>query len=418
MLPQQPPPPPSWASAAPPQQAPAQIAPWAAASERLNTFDRARKRVDDEQRMVRWARFAVAMPGRLLPRRAFCCNGPTRTSCAPPATSSASTWNAAQPASRRSGVPRARRTRGPPIGLLVGLLTIAAVDHRLHLAAQGGVGRTCPRHPVARTRRPGASGCWFVPIVNLWMPYGAIRDCLPPRAPAPARVCCSGGSRWCCTGVLSGAAGAAALFSTGTGLVLSIPAALACLAVIAWAPGIVVAIAASHAGGVGRRGAGNRGVAALSHARLNPSLGPAHRELTNCSPRDSAPVAWRSFGLATFLVVADGEITQASRNPVTTAAQSDVDKALAGPRSRCGPPRVRHALGQPESRLLGPDGPERRQRRPQARFDHRADRADGLGQVHLPAHPQPDERPRARVHARTATSRSTTRACGRSTSTC
>jgi hypothetical protein len=23
-------------------------------------------------------------------------------------------------------------------------------------------------------------GCWFVPIVNLWMPYQAIRDCLPP----------------------------------------------------------------------------------------------------------------------------------------------------------------------------------------------------------------------------------------------
>ncbi|MGA2836145.1 MAG: DUF4328 domain-containing protein [Acidimicrobiales bacterium] len=23
-------------------------------------------------------------------------------------------------------------------------------------------------------------GCWFVPVVNLWMPYQAVRDCLPP----------------------------------------------------------------------------------------------------------------------------------------------------------------------------------------------------------------------------------------------
>jgi hypothetical protein len=23
-------------------------------------------------------------------------------------------------------------------------------------------------------------GCWFVPVVNLWMPYQALRDCLPP----------------------------------------------------------------------------------------------------------------------------------------------------------------------------------------------------------------------------------------------
>ncbi len=34
--------------------------------------------------------------------------------------------------------------------------------------------------------------------------------------------------------------------STGVALVLSVPAALACLAVIAWAPGIVVAIGGAH----------------------------------------------------------------------------------------------------------------------------------------------------------------------------
>jgi hypothetical protein len=58
---------------------------------------------------------------------------------------------------------------------------------------------------------------------------------------------------------LSSAAGATALFSTGAALVVSVPAALACLAVIAWAPGIVLAIAAAHeeamAHAAGRTGA-------------------------------------------------------------------------------------------------------------------------------------------------------------------
>jgi len=31
-------------------------------------------------------------------------------------------------------------------------------------------------------------GCWFVPVVNLWFPYQAIRDCLPSGAPARALV--------------------------------------------------------------------------------------------------------------------------------------------------------------------------------------------------------------------------------------
>jgi hypothetical protein len=88
-------------------------------------------------------------------------------------------------------------------------------------------------------------GCWFVPIVNLWMPYGAIRACLPEGHPHRTRVL-----QWWLAlmlmWTLSVAAGTAALFSTGTGVVLAIPAALACLAVIAWAPGIVVAIATSH----------------------------------------------------------------------------------------------------------------------------------------------------------------------------
>ena len=81
-------------------------------------------------------------------------------------------------------------------------------------------------------------GAWFVPVVNLWVPYSAIRDCLPPDDPHRQRVL-QWWIAWLVAAFGSGAAGICALFSTGTALVVSIPAALACLAVIAWAPGIV-----------------------------------------------------------------------------------------------------------------------------------------------------------------------------------
>jgi hypothetical protein len=59
---------------------------------------------------------------------------------------------------------------------------------------------------------------------------------------------------WLVAVSVTGAAGICALFSTGAALALSIPAALACLAVIAWAPGIVTAIAAAHRDVMARQG--------------------------------------------------------------------------------------------------------------------------------------------------------------------
>jgi hypothetical protein len=33
-------------------------------------------------------------------------------------------------------------------------------------------------------RSPGLGvGAWFIPVVNLWFPYQALRDCLPPQHP-------------------------------------------------------------------------------------------------------------------------------------------------------------------------------------------------------------------------------------------
>ena len=131
-----------------------------------------------------------------------------------------------------------------PIGLVIGLLAVVAVVFVCiwqHKAASAGRALGIP----SQFSPAWGVGCWFVPIVNLWMPYLAVRDCLPPEHPHRPRVL-HGWIALLLAGFLSVGAGCFLLFSTGAALVLSIPAAVACLAVIAWAPGIVVAIAASH----------------------------------------------------------------------------------------------------------------------------------------------------------------------------
>jgi hypothetical protein len=217
------------------------VAPWAAASERLNTFN-VTQQVDDERRRVPVARFAVAMPGvyflvGLVLQRAntdqlrsaghqfrIDFHDAQHNITPPPYHAPSNSW--------------------APIGLLVGVLTIGAVIIACmwqHKAASAGRALGIP----SRYSPAWGVGCWFVPVVNLWMPYGAVRDCLPPGHHQRSRVL-----HWwlalMLAWILSLTAGIAALSSTGAGLALSIPAALACLAVIAWAPGIVVAIATSH----------------------------------------------------------------------------------------------------------------------------------------------------------------------------
>ena len=131
-----------------------------------------------------------------------------------------------------------------PVNLLVGMVTLVAVVVACiwqHRAASAGRSLGFP----SRRSPAWGVGSWFVPIVNLWMPYSAIRDCLPPDHPHRARVL-HWWIAWIAAAALSATAGFCALFSTGAALAVSIPAALACLAVIAWAPGIVMAIAAAH----------------------------------------------------------------------------------------------------------------------------------------------------------------------------
>ena len=84
-----------------------------------------------------------------------------------------------------------------------------------------------------------------MPIVNYWIPYGAIRDCFPPDDPRRTRVL-QWWIAWLIGSNLSLAAVITVFFSTGAALVVSILAALAYVAVIAWSPGIVTAVSAAH----------------------------------------------------------------------------------------------------------------------------------------------------------------------------
>jgi len=99
---------------------------------------------------------------------------------------------------------------------------------------------------IRATHSPGwGVGCWFVPIVNLWMPYQALRDCLPhddPHRPLVLRC-------WLlalAAQFLAQAAIAAALFSSPVALGISIPAGICAIGLVATAPRVIVAISAAH----------------------------------------------------------------------------------------------------------------------------------------------------------------------------
>jgi hypothetical protein len=240
VLPQDPPPPPP-AGAAPPGESPARAAPWAVASERLSTVATTQS-VDVERRMVPAARVAVAVPAVYL-LVSLVLQRVNADQLRSAGHQFRIDWNDAQ----RGITPPPYHAPGnslAPVGLLVGVITVAAVVVACiwqHRAASAGRALGIP----SRSSPAWGVGSWFVPVVNLWIPYSAVRDCLPPGHPHRRRVL-HWWIAWLLAGFLSTVTAASALFSTGTALVLSVPAALACLAVIAWSPGIVLAIAASH----------------------------------------------------------------------------------------------------------------------------------------------------------------------------
>lgn len=95
-------------------------------------------------------------------------------------------------------------------------------------------------------RSPGwGVGFWFIPIVNLWMPYQAIRDCLAYGDPNRAMVL----RYWLLyVGMEVGAALTilGLMISTPAGVVFALGAGLCALGVLATAPRVVMSIAAAH----------------------------------------------------------------------------------------------------------------------------------------------------------------------------
>ena len=189
VLPQQAPPPPSWVGAAPPRQPPAQIAPWAAASERLNTLA-ATQAVDDEQRMVGWARFAVAMPGvyflvSLLLQRA------NTSQLLSAGHQLRIDWDKAQ-AGQPTPAYHAAPSSWAPIGAARPGTHDRRRDHRLRMAAQGGDGserRSTFRRGIHRR------GAWVVGSCRSSTCGCPTARCGPAsrRGIRTGRGCCSGG---------------------------------------------------------------------------------------------------------------------------------------------------------------------------------------------------------------------------------
>ena len=69
-----------------------------------------------------------------------------------------------------------------PLELIIGLAAAAALVFALIWQFRAATAARALGYPAKRSPGWGV-GCWFVPVVNLWMPYQAIRDCLAPDDP-------------------------------------------------------------------------------------------------------------------------------------------------------------------------------------------------------------------------------------------
>lgn len=136
------------------------------------------------------------------------------------------------------------------LGAVLGLATVAAVV--IACTWQYRAATTARALGYAATHAPGwGVGSWFVPIVNFWMPYQALRDCLAPEDPNRQLVrffwvCVIGQEVFGLTAVVT------ALFSSSLSLVFCVPGALLALGIVSTAPRLVIAVAADHGAAVAR----------------------------------------------------------------------------------------------------------------------------------------------------------------------
>jgi uncharacterized membrane protein YgcG len=261
VVPEQPPPPP-WASSPPPAGAPLEPAPWSTASERLQTYNTSGL-VASELGMAPVARVSLGLPavtGVLLLLV-------VRTQSSQMLQLGQDFKVAYDAAARGLPTPQIPNTSFSPWFFILGLVAGAGLvvtlmwQHRAASAARAlGFPATCsPAWGV---------GSWFVPVVNYWFPYQALRDCLPPDDPHRGLVL-----QWWLAFVVGGTLGFAAFigafFSAGVAVGLSIPAAVLYVAVLATAPRVVVAITEAHRVAL----AGSPGGAGGSRAGGSGSLG-------------------------------------------------------------------------------------------------------------------------------------------------
>ena len=131
-----------------------------------------------------------------------------------------------------------------PLELILGLAAIVALVFALIWQFRAASAARALGYPAARSPGWGV-GCWFVPIVSLWMPYQAIRDCLAPDDPHRPLVL-RWWLLWIGTQLLTTAATVAALASSHIALGISLVAAILALAFVATARQVVAAISAAH----------------------------------------------------------------------------------------------------------------------------------------------------------------------------
>ena len=238
VLPQQAPPPP-WAGAPPPQGPPLEPTPWASASQRLDAYNTSGL-VGSELGMAPAARISLSVPAvvgllvlvllRTESSRLLVLGQDFKI-----------IWDDAQ---RGITPPTFTNESFSPWFFLLALVAIVAIVVSLIWQHRAASAARALGFPTTHSPAWGV-GSWFVPIINCWFPYQAIRDCLPPGDPNRAYIL-----QWWLAYVVGGFVGAsafiAAFFSSGVAVGLSIPAALLWLVVLAFAPRVVNSIVHAH----------------------------------------------------------------------------------------------------------------------------------------------------------------------------
>ena len=140
------------------------------------------------------------------------------------------------------------------------LIAIAGLIVALVWQRRAADGGARPRLPERRSPAWGV-GSWFVPVVNYWFPYMALRDCLPPGHPHRPLVL-----QWWIAFAVGGTLGfgafVAGFFSPGFAVGLSIPAAVLYVAAMALAPRVVIAVTVAHREALDRVSGGTGGAGA------------------------------------------------------------------------------------------------------------------------------------------------------------